>query len=139
MEDSAAELSTRSLLLQILALMISRNTPAAGKKPAWVYKINEILHDQFLDTLTLDYLSGIADIHPVHLSRDFPRYFNCSFGEYIRKLKVEKSLSLIPDKKTALTEIAYECGFSDQSHFTRCFKEINGITPSAYRKILLAN
>ncbi|WP_225875451.1 MULTISPECIES: helix-turn-helix domain-containing protein [Chryseobacterium] len=107
------------------------------KKPNWVSELNNILNDQFSDSLSLDYLSKQLHIHPVHLSRDFSKYFNSGLGEYIRKIKIQKSLKLISQKKLDLTAIAFECGFSDQSHFTRCFKEINGITPSQYRKILL--
>ena len=58
-----------------------------------------ILNDQFSESLTLDYLSETLNIHPVHLSRDFSKYFYCSLGEYIRKLKVQKSLQLISQKK----------------------------------------
>jgi AraC family transcriptional regulator len=51
-------------------------------------------------------------------------------------MRIEKSLSLLPDKNLSLTEIAFDCGFADQSHFLRCFKQITGNTPSAYRKLL---
>jgi AraC-like DNA-binding protein len=56
-------------------------------------------------------------------------------GEYIRKLKIEKSLIFL-HKNDSLSEIAFDCGFADQSHFIRCFKENIGITPLKYRKIL---
>ncbi|MFV8347979.1 helix-turn-helix domain-containing protein [Flavobacterium sp. ZB4P13] len=135
-DDNQSQLSIQMLLLETLAKMLRNNQTKSNKKPNWVSEINMILNDQFSDNLSLDYLSKTLNIHPVHLSRDFSKYFNSSFGEYIRKLKVEKSLELISQKKLDLTAIAFECGFSDQSHFTRCFKEINGINPSEYRKIL---
>jgi AraC-like DNA-binding protein len=116
--------------------MLRENQTKYNKKPTWVSEVNQILNDQFLDNLTLEYLSKTLDIHPVHLSRDFSKYFNSNLGEYIRKLKVQKSLQLITEKGQDLTSIAFECGFSDQSHFTRCFKEVNGINPSEYRRIL---
>jgi len=135
-EDCNSQLSIQTLLLQTLSRMFGDHVSSYHKNPLWVKKINEILNDQFADKLTLHYLAKTAGIHPVHLSRDFPKYFNCSFGAYIRKLKVEKSLSLIADKNKDLTQIAFDCGFSDQSHFIRCFKHINGLNPSQYRKIL---
>ncbi|REH01220.1 helix-turn-helix domain-containing protein [Flavobacterium aquicola] len=135
-DDTAAQLSIQTLLLETLAKMLRANQTKSNKKPTWVSEVNMILNDQFLDNLSLEYLSKTLDIHPVHLSRDFSKYFNSSLGEYIRKLKVQKSLQLISEKSLDLTSIAFECGFSDQSHFTRCFKEINGINPSEYRKIL---
>ncbi|MDI1304434.1 MAG: AraC family transcriptional regulator [bacterium] len=135
-DDNATQLSIQTLLLETLAKMLRYNQTKFNKKPTWVSEVNMILNDQFLDHLTLEYLSKTLNIHPVHLSRDFSKYFNSSLGEYIRKLKVQKSLQLISEKKLDLTSIAFECGFSDQSHFTRCFKQINGINPSEYRKIL---
>jgi AraC family transcriptional regulator len=136
LDDNTAQLSIQTLLLETLAKMLRVNKTESNKKPTWVSEVNMILNDEFLDNLTLEYLSKALSIHPVHLSRDFSKYFNSTLGEYIRKLKVQKSLQLISEKKLDLTSIAFECGFSDQSHFTRCFKEVNGISPSEYRKIL---
>lgn len=138
-EDTASQLSVQGLLLQTLSVLLRNEQTSLSSKPLWVNKIKEILHDGFSDTLTLNYLSAAVGIHPVHLSRDFPKYFNCSLGDYIRKLRVERSLSLISCRGMDLTQIAFECGFSDQSHFTRCFKALNGLNPSQYRKILLGN
>jgi transcriptional regulator GlxA family with amidase domain len=58
-------------------------------------------------------------------------------GDYIRKLRVENALILLGNKERSLTDIALECGFSDQSHFIRCFKVLNKINPSHFRKPLL--
>tara|TARA_R110000868_G_scaffold142045_2_gene359118 strand:+ start:528 stop:1337 length:810 start_codon:yes stop_codon:yes gene_type:complete len=137
-DDTTSTLSIQTLLLETLGKMLLDKQTNANKKPSWVSEINMILNDQFTDALSLDYLSKTVNIHPVHLSRDFSKYFHSSFGAYIRKLKVEKSLRLISHKKLSLTTIALDCGFADQSHFTRCFKEINGINPSEYRKILFS-
>jgi AraC family transcriptional regulator len=54
-------------------------------------------------------------------------------GEYLRKLKVQKSIALIKNSELPLTEIAYLCGFSDQSHFTKVFKETLGFLPKEFR------
>ncbi|PKB16562.1 AraC family transcriptional regulator [Flavobacterium sp. 5] len=137
-DDGTTQLAIQVSLLETLSKMLQDQKLEISKKPTWVSEINMILNDQFSENLTLDYLSENLNIHPVHLSRDFSKYFNCSLGEYIRKLKVQRSLQLISQRKLDLTSIAFDCGFSDQSHFTRCFKEINGNTPSEYRKILFS-
>jgi len=126
------------MLLEILEKMQKLHRAARGKKPFWTEKLREILRDGYGESLSLEKLSKELNIHPVHLSRDFPKHFHCTFGEYVRKLRVEKSLARMTDKNLSLTEIAFECGFADQSHFLRCFKEINGVTPSEYRKLLFA-
>ncbi|MEJ7678356.1 MAG: helix-turn-helix transcriptional regulator [Segetibacter sp.] len=74
-------------------------------------------------------------MNPSYLSREFSKHFNnLSFGEYIRKLRIEKAIELMRQNKYSLTEVAYLTGFSDQSHFTRIFKQHTGKSPSAYKK-----
>lgn len=137
MDDTVTDLSVQTLLLEVLSRLQQIHQTETTKKPGWVYRIDEILHDQFADTITLDYLSAMVNVHPVHISRDFQKYFYCNLGEYVRKIRIEKALALLFQQKTPFTEIAYQCGFFDQSHFIRCFKEINGINPSVLRKIFL--
>jgi AraC family transcriptional regulator len=135
--DRATSASIQMLLLEILARMLRLNRIEYRKTPAWTKKLKEILHGDYAENLSLKKLSGELNIHPVHLSRDFSKYFQCTFGEYLRKVRVEKSLSFLPNKNLSLTEIAFRCGFADQSHFLRSFKQINGVKPSEYRKLLL--
>ena len=136
-QDTVTSVAVETLLLEALSTMQRNQQNQYCKKPLWVSKLNQILNDQFTENLSLEYLADNLDIHPVHLSRDFSKYFHSGLGEYLRKLRIKKSLELIPQKSLDLTSIAIDCGFSDQSHFTRCFKEFNGINPSHYRKILL--
>lgn len=135
--DRISAMSIQTLLIEAITEMICIKPVGYDKNPNWVNKIREILTYESYDKLTLEHLSNNLNIHPVHLSRDFSKYFNCNLGDYLRKLKIEKSLGLLHDKQYSLTEIAYECGFSDQSHFIRCFKSISGISPNKYRKCIL--
>ena len=74
-------------------------------------------------------------VNQSYLSREFARYFdNLSFGEYIRKLRINKALQLLDTMAYSLAEIAYLTDFSDQSHFTRIFKQHTGQSPATYRK-----
>ena len=107
------------------------------KTPDWVKELKEMIQDQVDANLSLTEISKSLDIHPSYLSREFSKYFNnLSFGEYIRKLRIEKAIELIAQHNYSLTEIAYLTGFSDQSHFTRIFKQHTGKSPSAYKKEL---
>jgi AraC family transcriptional regulator len=134
--DDVTALAIQSRLLEVLDTMFRNTEDIQNNKPLWVGKIKEILHDDFLKSHTLDDLAITLSIHPVHISRCFPKYFHCGLAEYIRKLRVEKSLALLSFKSLALTEVAFECGFSDQSHFSRCFKDIMGVTPLTYKKLI---
>ena len=108
---------------------------AQKKTPDWVKELKEIIQDQIDMNLNLTEISKSLDINPSYLSREFSRYFNdLSFGEYIRKLRIEKAIEFIKTNKYSLTEIAYLTGFSDQSHFTRIFKQHTGKNPSSFKK-----
>lgn len=132
--DDAIEVSVNQLLINLFG-QLSRQKELNEKRPAWVNQLDEILHENYTDKLNLTALSETLNIHPVHLSRNFARYFNCNLGEYIRKMKVDRSLLLL-NTYDSLTEVALECGFADQSHFIRCFKENIGITPMKYRQLM---
>ena len=86
-------------------------------------------------SLSLQQASDELEINPAYLSREFSKYFdNLSFGDYIRKMRIEKAMLLMETTNYSLTEIAYLTGFSDQSHFNRIFKKQTGENPSTYRK-----
>lgn len=111
---------------------------AQKKTPAWVTELKHIIQDQIDSNLTLTQISKSLHINPSYLSREFSKHFNSlSFGEYIRKLRIEKAIDLMGQNSYSLTEIAYLTGFSDQSHFTRIFKKHTGQNPSAYKKKIL--
>lgn len=135
-DDRLMPAAIEMLVFEIFGKMLRSRRAEQKAIPLWVKRLKEILHDGYAEKLTLKNLSIELNVHPAHLSRDFPRYFYCTFGEYVRKIRVEKSLALLSDENLSLTEIAYRCGFADQSHFLRCFKQINKIKPSACRKLL---
>lgn len=135
LKDNTFQIATESLLLNIFGILKESNAEKTSMKPLWVSKVKEIIHNQFAEKITLKYLSEQTNMHPTHLSRYFPRYFGTTIGNYIRKVKIEYSVSLL-NKSYSLTDIAYQCGFSDQSHFIRCFKSTYNISPNTFRKIL---
>jgi AraC-like DNA-binding protein len=64
----------------------------------------------------------------------FQRQVGISPQEYLQIGRLHRAVKLMKDAETPLTKIAYECGFADQSHFTRTFKGLTGQTPLQYRK-----
>src|SRR6267154_820942 len=127
------------LLLDVYNKFLKRKS-GPRKIPAWAKELKEIIQDQ-IDTnlsLSLKEVSQSLHVHPSYLSREFSKYFDdLTFGDYIRKLRIEKSIQLLKDSKHSLSEIAYLTGFSDKSHFNRIFKKVTGKNPSAYRKSIL--
>jgi len=126
------------LLLQVYHQYLKNKD---GKKaPAWAKELKEMIQDQ-IDTnisLSLQQASEELEINPAYLSREFSKYFeNMTFGDYIRKMRIEKAQSLMETTNHSLVEIAYLTGFSDQAHFSRIFKSHTGQTPLVFKKKLV--
>jgi AraC-like DNA-binding protein len=125
------------MLVNVFNQIIRKKKGSRKKTPPWARQLKELIQDQ-IDTnfsLSLKSISKELQVNPAYLSREFSRYFDdLSFGEYIRKLRIEKAIQLIHTSKYSLTEIAYLTGFSDQSHFTRIFKRFTGKNPSEYKR-----
>lgn len=124
-----------NLLLDVFNKFLKDKKGTGKKIPAWAQELKDLIQDHIDTSLSLKELSKDLSINPSYLSREFSKHFNnLSFGEYIRKQRIEKAMELMATPTHSLTEIAYLTGFSDQSHFTRIFKQHTGISPSEYRK-----
>lgn len=135
LSDAHSEVSVELLLLQICETLSHLKTTHAQKHPNWIDGLKELLHYD-TSNLSLEYLSEQLRVHPVHISRAAPKYLSMSLGEYIRQYKLKKSIPLLLDSSNSLTEITYQVGFSDQSHFNRVFKSYFNMNPSSYRKMI---
>ena len=54
-------------------------------------------------------------------------------GEFVNELRVQFAVERLSEDRESLEEIANTAGFADQSHFSRVFKKLVGLTPGAYR------
>ena len=130
-------LPIENLLIDVYQKFL-RQKSTTKEMPIWAQELKEIIQDQ-IDTnlsLSLQEVSQSLRVHPAYLSREFSKYFdNLSFGEYIRKLRIEKAIKFLETTKYSLSEIAYLTGFSDQSHFARVFKKQTGLQPTVYKKL----
>ncbi|MEJ5961417.1 chromate resistance protein ChrB domain-containing protein [Pedobacter immunditicola] len=129
---------TESPVEQLLVEVYHKYLKKGSKQkiPSWATELKTIIQDQIDTNLALS-LTGISNelnVNPAYVSREFFKYFdNLSFGEYIRKLRVEKAIAYIETSAYSLSEIGYLTGFSDQSHFARIFKLQTGLTPSQFK------
>jgi len=130
--DSYSKMSIENLLVDIFGSMKNSNQKEQ-KRPVWVNQLQELILEQEMD-YSLKNLSDILQVHPNHLSREFSRYFGTSLGNYIRLIKVNQAFNLIVSNQLSMTEICYNCGFYDQSHFITTFKRIYRTTPSKFLK-----
>jgi AraC-like DNA-binding protein len=138
--DKHTDAPDEQLLLSVFKKYIKPKKGDGKTIPAWAKELKEIIQDQIDTNLTLSLkeISKGLNIHPAYLSRTFSKYFdNLTFGEYIRKLRIQKAIELLKSQQYSLSEIAYLTGFSDQSHFIRIFKKHTGMQPTVYKKIVL--
>ncbi|MDI3566837.1 helix-turn-helix transcriptional regulator [Bradyrhizobium sp. Arg816] len=56
--------------------------------------------------------------------------------KWLLKRRVDQAKSLLRDRTLPLSDVALSCGFNDQSHFTRFFAKLTGVTPGAWRRHL---
>ncbi len=135
--DGYSALSIEGLLLETWA-EISRNSPSshAGRHPAlWLRRARGILDEIFDERISLIEISALVGVHPVHLAKEFRRVFQTSVGEYVRQRRVDHARNQLACTDLPLSEIALESGFFDQSHFSRTFKKVTGLTPGEYRSV----
>ncbi len=135
LSDNYSEVSIEIILLQICEALSDLKEKKSNKIPTWIEGLKELLHCD-TSNLSLQYLSEQLGVHPVHISRAAPKHLSMSLGEYIRQDKIKKAIPLLLDSNSSLTEISYQLGFSDQSHFNRVFKSYLNTNPSVYRKRL---
>lgn len=126
-----------SSLESIEMLMLGLESSADDKlsPPKWLRTLEEMLRDRWNDQFSVDDLAAAAGVHPKTISKAFPKYFGLTYGEYRRVLRIERALSMIRTKDLSLTDVAYRCGFYDQSHFISTFKRLTGFLPNQFRRI----
>jgi AraC family transcriptional regulator len=84
--------------------------------------------------ISLDDLARQAGVSRFH----FARQFRLSTGEspmgYLRRVRIERSKSILQSRETTIAEVAATLGFSDQSHFTRTFGRLVGVSPGSFAR-----
>jgi AraC family transcriptional regulator len=122
------------LVMQLLAHLLRRRVTHPNRMPSWLGTADEMIRGRFAEPLTLASIAKSVLVHPGHLAREYVRYYSCTIGEQIRRLRIEYACEQLSSTDCCLADIALAAGFSDQSHFTASFKQHIGTAPSHYRK-----
>ena len=132
--DTASPLAIEGLSFELIA-ELSRHSNLVSERqlPHWLKRVREILHAHFSEPISLVNLAQTVDVHPVHLAREFRRFYGCTLGEYARGLRIEFACRKLSASDMPLVEISLAAGFSHQAHFSRIFKRQIGITPREFR------
>ncbi len=134
--DEFSSLMIEGFIFEIIATLnrLHHSNKTDYKCPQWITKVTDLLHDEFYNDLNLNDIALLVNVHPVYLSRAFKKYKKISIGEYLRKIRIDNACLKLSNTDSPITEIALDCGFSDQSHFTKNFKSQIGLTPLQFKK-----
>lgn len=94
----------------------------------------DYIHDHLERDLTLDEIAKIINITPNHFANLFKRHKGIPPHQYVVQQRVEKAKSLLWKTDSTIVSIALEVGFCSQSHLTRYFKRLTGVTPKQFRE-----
>ena len=127
-----------SCVLEMLGA-ISDVGAAESCAPPWFRRVKDRLHSEFRNNLRMHVLAHEAGVHPVHLARTFRQFEKQTPGNYLQRVRVRAACQMLCDIDNSLAAIAADCGFADQSHFTRVFKKIAKSTPAEFRRTFLSS
>ena len=88
----------------------------------------------YSEAISMPHLAALAGLSSTHFNRRFRQLLRVTPTEYLRWVRVQAAQGMLATTSRTLAEIAVDVGFTDQSHLTRRFREVTGMTPAAWRK-----
>ncbi|MCY6494293.1 AraC family transcriptional regulator [Leptolyngbya sp. GGD] len=98
-------------------------------------QVTEYIQENLHHDLKLIELATIAQMSPYHFLRLFKQTLNITPHQYILQCRIEKASILLRQTDLSIALIATQVGFCDQSHLTRCFKRVLGVTPKQVQQV----
>jgi AraC family transcriptional regulator len=96
-------------------------------------QVSEYIHDHLDQEIKLEDLAQVVGISQFHFSRLFKQSMGISPHQYLLQQRIDRAKQLLKDSTLAIADIALQCGFNSQSHLSKSFRELTGMTPKAYR------
>jgi len=90
--------------------------------------------ENYTREITLEDVAQELSYSKFYISRVVSNTFGCNFRTLINTYRVSMAQNLLVSSAKSISEVAYECGFKNQSSFNRIFLKHSGVTPSDYRK-----
>lgn len=136
LEFSDPTLATEVTLLEVLGSLVERHgdfdsSPRAEFASNAVTVARKYLDENYFAAIRLAELSSVCAMSPFHLIRSFREAVGMTPHAYLTQVRANRARDLLLGG-TGISATAYRCGFSDQSHLTRTFKRIFGVTPGVY-------
>ena len=140
--DNFAKLIEILCILQDMAWTDEYNILNAD---GYSFEVNQVDNDRislvygyvrtnYLSTITLDEISSLANMTVPAFCRYFKRLSGKTFTRFVNEYRIVHACKMLSEQNESITNICYESGFNNFSHFNRLFKTITGFSPSQYRK-----
>jgi AraC-like DNA-binding protein len=117
---------------------ISRDLRAAnerGEDYSSVAKMVRHIQENLGERLRVKDLAAGAGMSGYQFEQRIRRIFQLTAGQLIQKTRMDAAVRQLRETQAAIATVALDCGYSDQSAFTRQFRQTTGLTPSEYRSV----
>ena len=116
---------------------INHALESGANKPDWYQAIRAAvayIDDHFMEKVSIATLARISGMSTSVFRRAFEKIMEMTPGTYITTIRINKARKLLTETSKTISDIAEECGFYDQSHFTKAFVRIRHQLPGEYRR-----
>lgn len=135
------EMNARTHLLALD--LLTRHSPLSPSCDRWsgalapwqARRAEDVMREYLADDLCLADLAQACELSVAHFSRCFRKTFGEPPYRRLQSLRIDRAKTLLADPRRPLAEIAIDCGFSEQSHFTKVFTRLAGVSPGAWRRL----
>lgn len=94
----------------------------------------KLINEKFNEDISLGSVAAQLSVAPQYLSCVFRQNLGTRFSQYLTNIRLQYAAKLIMNTEKNITEICYEVGYGNFSHFLRSFKKQYGVSPREYRK-----
>lgn len=128
--------------LNILIHYLLQNSSSKGQEKKKIiddnrHVINSIvdyLNEHYSEKVSLIEVADMVHLNHQYLSRLFKKYTGVNFQDFLTTIRLYQALYLINETDESLTDICFECGFSDYKYLNSKFQKQYGCSPKEYRK-----
>ena len=106
---------------------------SSGLAPFKLKQILDLIGDSFTEEVSTSQLANYLHMSQFHFTREFKKSVGVTPYHYIMQQRVKMAKRVLKQQDASIAEVAVECGFSNQSHLGRVFKQHTGTTPKRFR------